>query len=157
VEGSIDCSIRPAREEDSGEISAVILRAPRETNARDYTDKIIERVEHSFSPTAVLELIRKRTVLVAALGGRVVGTASLDGNVVRTVFVAPNAQAQGIGKLLMAEIERIARERKFALLTVPSSVTAESFYTRLGFKAVRDSYFGDERTIIMERSLAAVS
>jgi N-acetylglutamate synthase-like GNAT family acetyltransferase len=156
VEGSIDCSIRPAREEDSGEISAVILRAPRETNARDYTDKIIERVEHSFSPTAVLELIRKRTVLVAALGGRVVGTASLDGSVVRTVFVAPDVQAQGIGKFLMAEIERIAREREIALF-VPSSVTAESFYARLGFKAVRDSYFGDERTIIMERSLAAVS
>jgi hypothetical protein len=39
------------------------------------------------------------------------------------------------------------------LLTVPSSVTAEPFYARLGFKAVRDSYFGDERTIIMERAL----
>jgi hypothetical protein len=39
------------------------------------------------------------------------------------------------------------------MLTVPSSVTAEAFYARLGFKAVRDSYHGDERTIIMERPL----
>jgi hypothetical protein len=38
-------------------------------------------------------------------------------------------------------------------VTVASSVTAESFYGRLGFTAVRDSYYGDERTIIMERSL----
>ena len=30
---------------------------------------------------------------------------------------------------------------------------AETFYVRLGFRAVRDSYYGDERTIIMERSL----
>lgn len=52
----MDCSIRPVREEDSGEISAVILRALRETNARDYTDEIIERLEHSFSPAAVLGL-----------------------------------------------------------------------------------------------------
>jgi hypothetical protein len=37
------------------------------------------------------------------------------------------------------------------LLAVASSVTAETFHARLGFKAVRDSYYGDERTIIMER------
>ncbi|WP_247457148.1 GNAT family N-acetyltransferase [Bradyrhizobium sp. 2] len=110
----MECTIRPARQEDSGEISAVILRALRETNAKDYTVEIIERVEHSFSPTAVLELIRKRTVLVAAVGSRVVGTASLDESVVRTVFVAPDVQALGIGKRLMAEIERIARERNIA-------------------------------------------
>jgi N-acetylglutamate synthase-like GNAT family acetyltransferase len=149
----MDCTIRPALEDDANDISAVILRALRETNAKDYTDEIIARVERSFSPDAVRELMGKRTVLVAALGSRVVGTASLDGSVVRTVFVAPDVQARGIGKLLMAEIERTARERTIAALTVPSSVTAETFYAKLGFNAVRDSYHGDERTIIMERLL----
>jgi GNAT superfamily N-acetyltransferase len=150
----MDCTIRPALSEDADDISGVILRALRETNAKDYADEIIERVEHSFSQDAVRQLIGKRSVFVATLGSRVVGTASLDGSVVRTVFVAPDVQARGIGKLLMAAIERAARERKIAALTVPSSVTAETFYARLGFKAVRDSYHGDERTIIMERLLA---
>lgn len=53
----------------------------------------------------------------------------------------------------MVEIERTARERNIPSLTVSSSVTAETFYARLGFNAVRDSYHGDERTIIMERLL----
>jgi N-acetylglutamate synthase-like GNAT family acetyltransferase len=149
----MDCTIRPAREDDATDISAVILRALRETNAKDYTDEIIARVERSFSPEAVCQSIGKRTVFVATLDSRVVGTASLDGSVVRTVFVAPDVQASGIGKLLMAEIERTARGRDMAALTVPSSVTAETFYAKLGFNAVRDSYHGDERTIIMERSL----
>jgi GNAT superfamily N-acetyltransferase len=149
----MDCTIRPALDEDAADISAVILRALRETNAQDYTDEIIARVERSFSPDAVRELIAKRAVFVATSGDRVVGTASLDGSVVRTVFVAPDVQARGIGKLLMAEIERTARERNIPSLTVPSSVTAETFYARLGFNAVRDSYHGDERTIIMERLL----
>jgi GNAT superfamily N-acetyltransferase len=153
----MDCTIRPALDDDAADISAVILRALRETNAKDYTDEIIERVERSFSPVAVRELIGKRTVFVGTLGGRVVGTASLDGSVVRTVFVAPDAQARGIGKLLMAEIERTARERNIPSLTVPSSVTAETFYARLGFSAVRDSYHGDERTIIMQRLLHSIS
>lgn len=120
---------------------------------RDYADEIIERVERSFSPDAVLQLIGKRTVFVATTSNRLVGTASLDGSVVRTVFVAPDVQARGIGKLLMAEIEHTARTRNIVSLTVPSSVTAEAFYARLGFNAVRDSYHGDERTIIMERLL----
>ncbi|OKO80233.1 acetyltransferase [Bradyrhizobium sp. NAS80.1] len=151
----MDCTIRPALDDDAADISAVILRALRETNVKDYTGEIIERVARSFSPDAVLQLIGQRTVFVATVGSRLVGTASLDGSVVRTVFVAPDVQAHGIGKLLMAEIERTARERNIPSLTVPSSVTAEAFYARLGFKAVRDSYHGDERTIIMERSLDA--
>lgn len=153
----MECTIRPAREDDAADISAVVLRALRETNAKDYTDEIIERIEQSFSPDAVRELIGKRTVYIATLGSRVVGTASLDGSVVRTVFVSPDVQARGIGKMLMAEIERTARVRNIASLTVPSSITAESFYARLGFKAVRDSYHGDERTIIMERWLKGPS
>lgn len=75
-----------------------------------------------------------------------------DRSIVRTAFVAPDVQARGIGKLLMAEVERTARERNLPALTVPSSITV-SFYARLGFKAVRDSHYGDERTIIMERRL----
>jgi N-acetylglutamate synthase-like GNAT family acetyltransferase len=150
----MECRVRSAREEDANEISAVILRTLREVNAKDYPREIIERIESSFSPSAVLQLIGKRTVFVAVIGDRVMGTASLDENVVRTVFVSPDVQARGIGKLLMAEIERTARERNIPGLIVPSSISAETFYARLGFKAVRDSYFGEERTIIMERSLA---
>ncbi|MET4216924.1 GNAT superfamily N-acetyltransferase [Bradyrhizobium sp. LB7.2] len=123
----MECTIRLAREDDAAAISAVILRALRETNAKDYTGETIERVERSFSPEVVLQLIGKRTVFVAAIGSRVVGTASLDGSVVRTVFVAPDVQARGIGRLLMAEIERTACARNIPSLTVPASVTAETF------------------------------
>ena len=149
----MECTIRLALEDDADDISGVILRALRETNAKDYTNETIERVERSFSPGAVRRLIGKRTVFVAAIGMRIVGTASLDGSVVRTVFVAPDVQARGVGKRLMAEVERTARERNIPALTAPSSVTAEVFYARLGFRAVRDSHYGDERTIIMEREL----
>jgi len=149
----MNITVRPAREDDANAISGVILQALRETNAKDYPDEIIERIGRSFSPEAVRELIAKRTVFVALDGNRVVGTASLDGSVVRTVFVAPDVHARGIGKLLMGEVERTARGRNIQALTVPSSITAESFYAKLGFIAVRDSHHGDERTIIMERSL----
>lgn len=147
------CDVRPARESDADAISAVILSALHETNAKDYSQDVIARVAQSFSPAAVRKLLESRTVLVAMKGEDVVGTASLDDAVVRTVFVSPAVQGQGIGTRLMAEMERIAFIKNIRLLTVPSSVTAEVFYAKLGFRAIGDSYHGDERTIIMERSL----
>jgi len=149
----MDLTIRPAREDDAEAISVVVLRALRETNAKDYTDENIERIARGFGPDAVRTLIENRIVFVATQGGRVVGTASLDGHVVRTVFVNPDMQARAIGRLLMAEIERTARGQNIPALTLSSSITAENFYAKLGYVAVRDNYHGDERTIIMERRL----
>ena len=147
--------VRAAHADDANDISRIILWALRQTNAKDYSQGVIERVEQSFSPTAVLELLERRKIFVITLKERIVGTAGLDGGVIRTVFVAPDVQGQGVGRLLMAKIEQTARNAGVRVLAVPSSITAEHFYTKLGFKAVRESYHGEERTIIMERSLTA--
>ncbi|NEI68047.1 GNAT family N-acetyltransferase [Rhizobium lusitanum] len=147
------CEIRRASEADAEAISAVILSALRETNARDYSADIIARVAESFGPAAVRKLLDSRTVFVAVDGGHIVGTASLDGAVVRMVFVAPAAQRRGIGARLMAAIEQAAIAGGIAILSVPSSITAQAFYEALGFNGVGDSFHGDERTIIMQRSL----
>jgi GNAT superfamily N-acetyltransferase len=149
--------IRPARRKDAEGISRAIISALRGTNAKDYSAAVIARVEASFSPTAVLDLLERRTVFVAIVEDSIVGTASLDGAVVRTVFILPEYQGQGIGRALMAKVELAAIMSKVAILAVPSSVTAEAFYEKLGFRAVRDSYHGEERTIVMERSLTKLT
>ncbi len=92
-------------------------------------------------------------MFVAVVEESIVGTAGLDGEVVRTVFILPEYQGRGIGRALMAKVEVAAMANRVAILTVPSSITAEPFYAKLGFRAVRDSYHGEERTIVMERSL----
>ncbi|MBY0613384.1 MAG: GNAT family N-acetyltransferase [Beijerinckiaceae bacterium] len=150
----MNCLIRAAEREDAKGISIVIVAGLRETNAQDYPEAVIARVEQNFSPAAVLDLLARRLVFVAVENDVIVGTASLDGTVVRTVFVAPSRQGQGIGRALMAHVERAAVEQCIDVLAVPSSVTAEAFYMKLGFISVRDSYHGEERTIVMERPLA---
>lgn len=145
--------IRPALPSEAAEIGALIVQTLHSTNAADYSAENIERVARSFSTDAILELMRHRKMFVATSNGKIVGTASLDGRVVRTVFVASNLQGHGIGKRLMDAVEHAAREAGGKILAVPSSITAEGFYARLGFLPVRDAYHGDERTIIMERCL----
>jgi predicted N-acetyltransferase YhbS len=145
--------IRPSVPSDAVAISHVIVRALQETNAKDYSPEIIASVVANFSPERISRLLAERVVLVAISGIEILGTASLQGPTIRTVFVRPDAQGRGIGAALMKEIEQVARQHGLTRLTVPSSVTAEPFYQKLGFDPVRDEYHGEERTIIMEKTL----
>lgn len=146
--------IRTATPDDAAAISQVVLLALAESNARDYPPAVIASVQANFGPEQVRGLLAAREVLVAEEAGCVIGTASLDGDVVRTVFVAPGAQGLGVGRRLMEQVEALARERGVVVLKVPSSTTAEGFYAGLGFQAVQQIIRGEERTIVMERSLA---
>lgn len=117
---SLALTIRRATDKDADVVSRVIIAALRETNARDYAPDIIARVEQSFSPPAMLEFFRKRKVFVAIIGETLVGTASLDGETVRSMFVDPPFQGHGVGRRLMSEVEQAARADGVATLTVPS-------------------------------------
>jgi hypothetical protein len=68
-----------------GGIRSVVVRALRETNARDYAPEIIEAVVLSFSPAGIAERMTNRLVLVATLADEIIGTASLH-QVRREVF-----------------------------------------------------------------------
>lgn len=146
-------AVRTAQTADAEGISQVILAALHSSNARDYPPDVIARVAANFTPDAVLALLQRRVVLVAVQERVIVATAALDANVVRSVFVNPALQGQGIGRLLTIEIELRAREAGVTVLSVPSSLTAEPFYTKLGFHTVRDVYHGNERTLVMEKAL----
>ncbi|PUA45143.1 GNAT family N-acetyltransferase [Pseudomonas protegens] len=153
----MECQVRPALEADAARVSQVILAALLTSNAQDYPAHVIERVQDSFTPDAVLQLMRRRQMFVALVDGKLLGTASLDGRAVRSVFVDPAYHGHGLGRQLMAAVEQAALDSGLTSLVVPSSVTAEGFYARLGFVRVREHYEGEELTLIMERGLVATA
>lgn len=147
------CEIRFATAEDATAISRVVIAALRTSNSQDYPPNVIAEVETSFSPQAVLDLLERRRVFVALLNGAIAGTASLDDKVVRSVFVDPSCQGQGLGKRLMDTLHAEAVDAGIDTLRVPASVTAEGFYARLGYQTIREVIHGAERTLVMEKQL----
>ncbi|MDO7908940.1 GNAT family N-acetyltransferase [Pseudomonas sp. 22-AL-CL-001] len=147
------CHIRPATSSDATAISRVVLAALRESNSKDYPPGVIAQVEQSFSPEAITLHLAKRKVFVALLGETIIGTAALDGDVVRSVFVEPAHQKSGIGRQLMEVVHATAALAGTETVRVPSSITAEKFYTALGYQKIRDVYQGFERTLVMEKRL----
>lgn len=148
----MECHIRRAQREDAEAISRIVITALRESNSRDYPAEVIAQVEQSFSPAAVSALLDSRMVFVAVNQNELLGTASLDGEVVRTVFVAPIHHRTGVGKRLMEAVHTAAIRAGVTALSVPSSITAQGFYARLGYRKLRDEFHGVERTIVLEKS-----
>jgi len=144
-------SIRKAQQYDAKEISAVIINAIKETNAKDYPVSFIEKLPEQFSPEQIANRISSRETYVALHGEAIIGAASLDGVTIRSVFVMPTHQNSGIGLALMEHIEKLAFQRKIAKLTVPSSITAEGFYKKIGYVKLHETYEGVEKIIIMSK------
>lgn len=149
----MQCQIRLATDEDAVAINRVIIAALRESNSKDYPADVIAAVERGFTVQAIRSLMTQRQVYVGTVGLSVIATASLDDDVVRSVFVDPKHQRIGIGRQLMAVIRSSAASAGVDVLRVPSSITAQDFYASLGFVAIRDEFHGAERTVIMQLQL----
>jgi hypothetical protein len=63
----MEWSVRAACAADAEDISRVIVRALRETNAKDYSPGVIARVEQSYSPAALANLMSQRKAFVATI------------------------------------------------------------------------------------------
>ena len=96
-----------------------------------------------------------RDMLVAVAGdGQLLGTASLEGDQLKALFVHPKAQGLGIGRALLGAVTEIARSRGAGVVQLQSSLTAIGFYRAQGFRGIREIVDGDDRTLLMERAIS---
>jgi N-acetylglutamate synthase-like GNAT family acetyltransferase len=84
--------------------------------------------------------------IIALTDHKVVGTGSLDGPEIKHVFMDPDYQRRDIGRSIMEELERYAKNQGLKEVIVHSSVTAFEFYKELKYQLVEQSvmeYQGD--------------
>src|SRR4051812_39081637 len=144
--------IRKATTEDAESVAKIVLLALRVTNARDYPASVIDRLVLTL-PDKVASNLQAWCAFVAILNGSVVGTGSLNGQIVTSVYVHPDYQRRGIATKLMDAVENAANIQAQRTLIVQSSVTAKAFYAKRGFKLVREGSFGEEPTILMSKDI----
>jgi GNAT superfamily N-acetyltransferase len=147
-----EATVRDALAGELQEVGDLTIRAFREYRPL-VTPQFIERYEEDIRD--VSGRLGKGTVLVADLGGRLAGTATLlaDGSgygmhgwplawpVIRLLAVDPPARRHGIGMLLAAACVDRARTMgvpTLGLHTAPFMVAARALYESLGFERVPD-------------------
>ncbi|HNT77774.1 MAG TPA: GNAT family N-acetyltransferase [Anaerolineae bacterium] len=129
--------IRSFEPEDAEGLSQLIIQNLRQVNSQDYSTEAIEALIPSYTPEKLIELAGQQLTLVSVMGDEVVGTATLDCDRVRNVFVEVALHQKGIGRELMLAIEDHARQRRFKKLFLLSGLSAQGFYQKLGYTIVK--------------------
>lgn len=134
---------------------AFAVEDPDTSDARwclaQYHAELTLRFENGFDPSlatpALPEQLRppRGMLLIARLRGRPVGCAALklhhpEPAELKKVWIAPQVRGMGVGRRLLAEIERLARDAGAAVLRLDTNralTEAISLYRRAGYTEVR--------------------
>lgn len=133
--------VRRALPADAEAVRRVHRASIREVCAADYSP---EQIEAWASPARIEQYqfaIARHELHVAVSQATVMGFSELDEErgEVKAVYVDPAWLRRGVGRALLAELERVARERRLGELHLEASLTAEPFYLAAGYRAVRRS------------------
>lgn len=153
--------IKEYDEKYADKISEIVIRNLLEVNVRDYGEEFSKEHAEEFTTEKIKEAFKSREkVYVALLDDNVVGTAGIakswyndDGEFwILTVFIKPENHRQGIGRVLMEQIEKYAREIKAKKLVIPASITGCEFYHKLGYEYSNGKKeLNEENMYIMEK------
>ena len=146
--------IRKFRPEDAKRVSYLISKTLWEANSKDYSQRVIKNVENKYKPSKIIEYSRNRKIFVAEENGKILGTISLENDMILCAFVNPRYQCRGIGKKLIEHIEKIAKRKGIKKLKVPSSTTSVGFYEKMGYKRVKSyTNYLYGKVIFMDKSI----
>ena len=97
------------------------------------------------TPTEIEQRWNEGPIWSVVKDGRLVGTVAAvakgDALYIRSMGVVPSARGQGIGEMLLVEVERFARAggfQRMLLSTTPFLDDAIRLYQRFGFKRIRE-------------------
>ena len=128
-------TIRPAADGDRPAIHAVHVRAIRGTCSRSYSAEQISSWAGLLSPDSYKVVLQTRVMVVATDGTMVVGFGQLNPDIgeVDAVYVLPERQGEGIGGMVLSDLEQRARERGVTTLELSATLNAADFYERAGY------------------------
>lgn len=145
--------IRDFKQGDEKQLSEMSRSCIVTLNSRDMEKSEIDATYEYFSPERFLEESKKARVFVAELDGRIAGTATLDGNLVRAVFVSAHTHGKGVGSALMKHVEAIAKKAGVTKLVLRSSPYAVGFYGKIGYRTVEEIRNEAGKMTVMEKDI----
>ena len=132
--------IRRFREDDAEAVSALVIKTLRISNVKDYTPELMEEVVKNMQPANILERAGWTHFYVVENEGGIIGCGAIgpywgktDESSLFTIFVLPEYQGRGAGRLIIETLERDEFFLRAKRIEIPSSITAVDFYRRLGY------------------------
>jgi GNAT superfamily N-acetyltransferase len=135
--------IREYQPQDAGQMAQLIYDTVHTVNRRDYS---LEQI-HAWMPKVPSKEVwvaryLTRIAFVADDQGTIAGFAELEPNGHIDCFYCHHSyQRQGVGRQLYQRLEEEAKTLHLERLFVEASITARSFFERMGFQTLQENRF----------------
>ena len=110
--------VRRFEKKDAKEVSKLIIKTLRTTNIKDYSKAYIEKGVRILNAKNIIEKSRTRHFYVVCLDEKIIGCGSIgydeekEESCFYTIFVLPEYQGIGIGRLIVENLEKDEYARK---------------------------------------------
>ena len=134
-------SIRPLTEQDIPQMQELFRTTILEVNSRDYSREESEDwASCGDGPEHWRKLLSENNFFgIFDRQDLLIGFSSMNiGGHLHSRFVHKDRQHQGIGSLLLAEVEKMAREYGVAQIGAEASITARPFFEKHGYRTVKE-------------------
>ena len=131
--------IREIEQQDFSDALNCIQRSVKIINGPHYPDKIISyQLTVHYTPEWMKTTIKDKYFIVAVQDNQVVGTGALKDNELRSIFVDPFYQNEGVGRIIVQHLEQYALSKGYTSIFLESSITAVRFYEKLGYYKIKE-------------------
>ena len=131
---------RRFRVSDAAEVSELIIKTMRTTNAKDYSAEFIENGVKRFTPDDVIKRAGRTHFYVRCDNVSIVGCGAIgpywdkeDESSLFNIFVLPEYQGKGVGRKIIEVLEKDEYFLRAKRVEIPSSITACEFYKKMGY------------------------
>ena len=132
--------VRRFQYNDAVDVSALIIKTLRTTNAKDYSAEYIENDVKAFSPEGVIERAGWTHFYVVCDKECIVGCGAIgsywgkkDESSLFNIFVLPEYQGKGVGRKIIETLENDEYFLRAKRVEIPASITACEFYKKMGY------------------------
>jgi GNAT superfamily N-acetyltransferase len=121
-------------ENDIDELYAFIVDTIKVSYFGYYPEEAISHFIEYSNTTDILDDAKSNYVIVIKNENKIVATGTLRYTHIKRVFVSAKYQGQGLGKLIMQDLEQKAKQNNLKLVELHSSLFAKQFYDSLQYK-----------------------
>ena len=148
-------TLRRFKKGDECAVSDVICTTLTISNRKDYSSAFIEENIRSHSPEMIAERAEDAHFYVAMDGEMIIGCGGITGyrgsteeSYLTSIFVLPNYQGKGVGSKIVETLEADEYFRRAWRTEVGSSLTAVSFYRKMGYEFKNGVTDADEYGVV---------
>ncbi len=160
----MDINIRFFKEEDAEEIVSLIYRAMFETNIADYSKEDLIIDAEKITVQSIIERAFWTHFYVFSDDDKIIATGaigpywdSLTESSFFTIFVLPEYQGRGVGKLIINTLEEDEFYKRASRIEIPASITAVPFYQKYGYTFKNGVTIADAEGIVRMEKIRSVA